>query len=341
MPEVVCLGEALIDFVAIESGVGVGDASGFVRAPGGAPANVAVGVARLGRSCAFLGKVGDDPFGHFLADTFAGAGVDIGGMVFSEQFRTGLAFVSLTAGGERDFCFFRNPSADMTYAPTELDSTRIASAKIFHFGSISQIDEPSGTTTLAAAEQARSNGTILSYDPNLRPPLWQSLETARQTILETLSLADMVKVSEEELGFLFLNRAPDVTLTEEEREGCIRQFHERYGSVELLMVTRGAQGCCWSTRHGLRGALPGLQVDVVDTTGAGDGFLAGVMLGLLKGDHTTPLALGQIGAEEWWAIFRFANGVGALTTTRKGAIPALPTEAEVSAFLGGNHAPLD
>lgn len=334
MPEVVCLGEALIDFVATESGVGVGDSSGFVRAPGGAPANVAVGVVRLGRECAFLGKVGDDPFGRFLGNTFANAGVDIGGMVFSQEYRTGLAFVSLGVGGERDFCFFRNPSADMTYAPEELDTARIDSAKIFHFGSISQIDEPSGTTTLTAVQRARANGSLISYDPNLRPPLWQSLDAARATILNTIPLADMVKVSEEELGFLFLNHAPDAGLTDEEREGCMRLFHEHYPTVQLLMVTRGANGCCWSTAQELKGSLEGFKVESVDTTGAGDGFLAGVMVKLLQKGSATPSALRKIEAEEWQAIFRFANGVGALTTTRKGAIPALPTEAEVIAFLG-------
>ncbi len=334
MPEVVCLGEALIDFVATESGVGVGDSPSFVRAPGGAPANVAVGVARLGRACAFLGKVGDDPFGRFLGKAFQEAGVDIGGMVFSSEFRTGLAFVSLGAGGERDFCFFRNPSADMTYTPAELDTTRIDSATIFHFGSITLIDEPARTTTLTAVQRARANGTLVSYDPNLRPPLWQSLDIARSTILETLSLADMVKVSEEELGFLFLNRPPDAPLTDDELNTCMRRFHEAYGSVELLMVTRGARGCCWSTRRGLQGALAGLEVVAVDTTGAGDGFVAGVMVGLLKRGYTTPSALEKVSAEEWKSLFWFANGVGALTTTRKGAIPALPTQAEVLAFLG-------
>lgn len=333
MADVVCLGEALIDFVATESGVSVGESTGFVRAPGGAPANVAVGVSRLGRTSAFLGKVGSDPFGRFLAQTFREAGVDTGGMVFSPEYRTGLAFVSLAASGERDFCFFRNPSADMTYHPKELDTTRITSSKIFHYGSITLIEEPARSTTLAAVQKARASGNLISYDPNLRPPLWQSLDTARKIILETLLFADMVKVSEEELGFLFLGNAPDTPLSHEEREACITAFHENYGTVELLMVTRGDQGCVWSIANGIRGVLPGFSVSAVDTTGAGDGFVAAVMVQFLERNITTAKALLELSVEDWNAVFRFANAVGALTTTRKGAIPALPTQAEVAEFL--------
>ncbi len=335
MSVVVCLGEALIDFVSMESGVTVGDSPGFVRAPGGAPANVAVGVARLGQTSAFLGKVGDDPFGHFLADTFAGAGVDTGGVVFSKTERTGLAFVSLAANGERDFCFFRNPSADMTYLPSELDTERISACTIFHYGSITLIDEPARTTTLTAVQQAKAQGKLISYDPNLRPPLWSSLDVARKTILETIPLADMVKVSEEELGFVLLGNSPDKALTSEEVEACGAEFMGRFTPVSLLCVTRGAKGCAWWTRNGDSGSAAGLPVTAVDTTGAGDGFIAAVMVGLLERNVTTAEAIFALPQEMLAEIFSFANAVGALTTTRKGAIPALPTLAEVAAFRNG------
>lgn len=333
MSEVVCLGEALIDFVASESGVTVGESSGFVKAPGGAPANVAVGVARLGHSSTFLGKVGEDPFGRFLAETFAGAGVDTGGMVFSTTERTGLAFVSLAASGERDFCFFRNPSADMTYIPAELDTARISACTIFHYGSITLIDEPARTATLTAVQQAKSEGKLISYDPNLRPPLWRTLEEARETILETIPLADMVKVSEEELGFLLKRNSPDAALTADEVEECGVEFMARFATVSLLCVTRGAKGCAWWTRGGEHGSLSGFAVTAVDTTGAGDGFIAAVMVGLLERGATTAGRLASLDAETLRALFSYANAVGALTTTRKGAIPALPTLAEVAAFL--------
>lgn len=333
MPDVVCLGEALIDFVATESGATVGEALGFVKAPGGAPANVAAGVAKLGRSSAFLGKVGDDPFGRFLADAFASAGVDTGGMVFSKTERTGLAFVSLAANGERDFCFFRNPSADMTYLPEELDAARISACAIFHFGSISMIDEPARTATLAAVQQAKSEGKLISYDPNLRPPLWRTLEQARETILETIPLADMVKVSDEELGFLLNGNSPDAALSDDEAEALSAELMARFSTVSLLCATRGAKGCLWRTRGGEQGFLPGFAVEAIDTTGAGDGFIAAVMVALLERNLTTSNRLASLDAETLRAIFLYANAVGALTTTRKGAIPALPTRSEVERFL--------
>ena len=335
MAEIVCLGEALIDFVAAESGVGVGEASSFLRAPGGAPANVAVGVARLGRSSAFLGKVGDDPFGRFLQQTFAAAGVDTGGMVFDPAHRTGLAFVSLEANGERDFCFFRNPSADMTYAPAELDRDRIRAGCIFHYGSITLIDQPAQTTTLAAIETARAAGLLLSYDPNLRPPLWPSLAEARNTILETVPLADVVKLNAEELVFLMTDndRFPVANVSKEECHTLAEQFRRRFPTVRLLAVTRGAHGShiAWGVDQSLE--TPGVEVQAVDTTGAGDGFVAALLSGLLKHDLANPDALIRPSLDLLTQIVKQANVVGALTTTRKGAIPALPTRAELDDFL--------
>jgi fructokinase len=333
MAEVVCMGEALIDFVAAESGVGVGEASGFVRAPGGAPANVAVGVARLGRTSAFLGKVGDDPFGRFLERTFAGAGVDTGGMVFDPRHRTGLAFVSLKEDGERDFCFFRNPSADRTYRREDLDFARIAGGQIFHFGSITLIDRITRTATRAAIEIARSAGLLISYDPNLRPSLWPDLVTARKGILRAAKYADIVKVSAEELVFLVTDAdtfpvEPDpITAV----AGYAVRLIGRCPNIELLVVTLGAQGCYWRGWGG-RGRLPGWPVSAVDTTGAGDGFVAGMLTGLLEQGVTDRERLRAIQAESLKAIFEKANAVGALTTTQKGAIPALPTAAQVAEF---------
>ncbi|HHX40894.1 MAG TPA: fructokinase, partial [Armatimonadetes bacterium] len=160
--DVICLGEALIDFVALQSGVSLTEAESFQKAAGGAPANVAVGIARLGARAAFIGKVGDEPFGRFIQHTLERDGVDTTGMVFSSEYRTGLAFVSLTATGERDFVFFRNPSADMTFTPEELREELFPRAHIFHYGSITLIDEPARSTTLRAAELARDAGALLS-----------------------------------------------------------------------------------------------------------------------------------------------------------------------------------
>ena len=334
MAEIVCLGEALIDFVAAESGVGVGEASSFLRAPGGAPANVAVGVARLGRSSAFLGKVGDDPFGRFLEQTFAAAGVDTGGMVFDPERRTGLAFVSLAADGERDFCFFRNPSADMTYAPQELDRDRIRAGRIFHYGSITLIDHPACITTLEAIDTARAAGLLLSYDPNLRPALWPSLAEARTTILTTVRHADVIKLNEEELVFLMTddNTFPAATLSGEACRAMAQEFHRCYQPC-LLVITRGAKGshACWGDEAFLD--TPGMPVNAIDTTGAGDGFVAALLTGLLDHDLATSKALLDPPRDVLGRILGRANAVGALTTTRKGAIPALPTRAEINSRL--------
>ena len=202
MFDVIACGELLIDFVSTESGVTLAAAPAFKKAAGGAPANVAVGVARLGYRAGFLGQVGEDDFGHFLADTLAEAGVDTGGLRFSAEARTALAFVSLRADGERSFMFYRHPSADMLWRPEDVDAGYAAGTRIFHYGSISLIGEPSRSATLAALGHARAAGALISYDPNLRLALWPSAEAARAGMLAGWQHADLAKVSEEELAFL-------------------------------------------------------------------------------------------------------------------------------------------
>ncbi len=315
MCEIVTLGELLIDFVPTVSGVSLINAPAFKKAPGGAPANVAAGLAKLGTSCAFLGKVGNDAFGVFLKETLEAEGVNISGLVFSDKARTALAFVSLRADGEREFMFYRHPSADMLYEPHEVATDLIKNAQFFHFGSISLISEPSRSATHAALETARENGVTVSYDPNLRLALWPSPEAAKAGMLSIWDQADLIKVSEDEL--FFLTGTDDLDLAVE------RLWHER---LRLLVVTLGKQGCRYFTRH-FKGEVPGFAVEAVDTTGAGDGFVAGLIMGLLK--H--PQAWTE--ENELRAVCRFANAVGALTTTQRGAIPALPTLEQVNAFL--------
>ena len=179
MADAICLGELLIDFVPTVTGVNLIEAPAFIKAAGGAPGNVAVGLARLGVRSAFMGKVGDDPFGHFLANTLAEVGVDVSPLRFSAEARTALAFVSLRADGEREFMFYRHPSADMLFTPREVDVDAIQHAKLLHFGSISLIGEPSRSATLYAVDAARAAGCLVSYDPNLRLPLWPDAEAAR------------------------------------------------------------------------------------------------------------------------------------------------------------------
>ncbi len=315
MPDVITLGELLIDFVPATSGVTLIEATSFKKAAGGAPANVAAGVAQLGHSSGFIGKVGNDAFGHFLAQALRDAGVDVSQLHFSDEARTGLAFISLRADGEREFMFYRHPSADMLHKPEEIDPPYIQSAKVFHYGSISLISEPARSATLHAIEIARAAGLLLSYDPNLRLALWPDAEAAQAGILLALPYADIVKISAEELEFL--------TGTGDLLAGSCKLWQPNH---KLMIITRGKHGCAYFTMA-FSGEVAGFSAETVDTTGAGDGFVAGLLKGLLD----TPEALAD--ERRLRDICRYANAVGALVTTARGAIPALPTHARVAAFL--------
>jgi fructokinase len=306
---IVSFGELLIDFVALETGVSVGEASGFSKAPGGAPANVAVAVSRLGHDSAFIGQVGDDPFGHYLADVLDAEGVDVRGLRFSTEARTTLAFVSLTGEGERDFVFFRHPSADMLFRADQVALEVLAGRKIFHFGSITLIGDPSRSATLMAAQAAHTRGMLISYDPNLRLSLWPSSDAAREGMMRGMNFAHVVKLSEEELEFL--TGSQDVS-------PLWRQ------ETQVIAVTRGSKGATLYTRKG-RHEVPGFSVRTLDTTGAGDGFMAGMLVGILERQENYLAQMAEIG--------RFANAVGALATTQYGAIPALPSRMAVDNFM--------
>jgi fructokinase len=236
MADVICLGEMLIDFVATVSGTTLEDAPAFQKAPGGAPANVAVGLSRLGLKAAFMGKVGDDPFGHFLADTLAAAGVDVGSVRFAKEARTALAFVSLGADGEREFTFYRHPSADMLWSPDEVDADLIRGAKLVHFGSISLIGEPSRSATLRAVELAEEASILVSYDPNLREALWSSAAEAKAGMRLGWPRANIVKISEEEARYL----TGESDLVRAGRG----LWHDR---LRLMAITLGCNGCIYLT----------------------------------------------------------------------------------------------
>ncbi len=315
MADAICLGELLIDFVPTVTGAGLIDAPAFVKAPGGAPGNVAVGLARLGVPSAFMGKVGDDPFGHFLANTLAEAGVDVSPLRFSTEARTALAFVSLRADGEREFMFYRHPSADMLFAPEEVDADAIKGAKLLHFGSISLIGEPSRGATLHAVDAARAAGCLVSYDPNLRLPLWPDVTAARDGMLLGLKKAHVVKLSDDESEFLTGLRDLDAA-----RQAL---WHDE---LKLMVITRGRAGCVYFT-PAFSGTVESFPVEAVDTTGAGDGFVAGLLQGLLADPATVQ---DEARLRE---LCRFANAVGALATTQRGAIPALPERERVRDFL--------
>ncbi|XP_020586062.1 probable fructokinase-6, chloroplastic isoform X2 [Phalaenopsis equestris] len=264
---VVCFGEMLIDFVPTTSGLSLSEASAFKKAPGGAPANVAVGIARLGGQSAFIGKVGEDEFGYMLADILKKNNVNSEGLRFDPGARTALAFVTLRSDGEREFMFYRNPSADMLLEEGEIDFDIIRKAKIFHYGSISLITEPCKSAHVAAAKTAKDAGVLLSYDPNLRLPLWPSAESAREGILSIWDTADIIKVSEEEISFLTRGENPY-------DDGVVRKlFHP---NLKLMLVTEGPNGCRYYSKD-FNGRVHGLKVETIDTTGAGDAFVAGLL----------------------------------------------------------------
>jgi len=315
MPAVISHGEMLIDFVSTVSGVSLIEAPSFLKAPGGAPANVAVGLARLGVSAGFMGQVGDDAFGHFLAQTLRENNVDVSALRFSREARTMLAFVSLRVDGERDFMFYRHPSADMLYSAADVDAEYIRSAQAFHFGTISLISEPARSATLQAVKIAHEAGLLISFDPNLRLNLWPDADAAREAMQSGGSLAHVIKVSEEELEFL--GQTDDLT------QAACKLWHD---DLRVLIITRGKAGCRYVTAA-FNGEVTGFDVAVTDTTGAGDGFVAGLLKGLLAQPDA------HLDKDRLRVICRYANAVGALTTTRRGAIPALPTAEQVEAFL--------
>lgn len=317
---VVCFGELLIDFVPTVGGLSLADAPAFKKAPGGAPANVACGIAKLGANAAFIGKVGDDEFGYMLADVLKDQKVETKGIRFDAQARTALAFVTLRADGEREFMFYRNPSADMLFEVNELDIDLIKQASIFHYGSISLITEPSRSTHMEAMRIAKEAGALLSYDPNLREPLWPSKEAAKEGIKSIWDEADIIKISHEEVIFL----------TGGDPKDDVANMKMLHPGCKLLLVTEGPDGCRYYSPK-FQGQVGGFKVQVVDTTGAGDAFCAGILSQIAS---SPDIIEDEAKLRE---ALSFANACGAITTTERGAIPALPDKETVSRLLSTPH----
>jgi fructokinase len=319
MNDVVALGELLIDFTPY--GISESGNSLFERNPGGAPANVAVALSKLKNKTAFIGMVGNDEFGTFLKNVLEDNGVNTVGLKFNNKVNTTLAFVHLKSNGDRNFSFYRNPGADMMITTNDIDFDIIGSSKVFHFGSLSLTDEPSRSAALAAVKFAKNNGIIISYDPNLRPQLWKSLELAKEMIVLGLDFADILKVSEEELEF--------ITGTKELNEGTDILFN---AGIRLIMVTLGEKGCFYRYEGGF-GLVEAFKVNAVDTTGAGDAFLGAVLHKLSDSSINQIVNMKKAEMEE---VIKFANAVGALVTTKKGAIPAMPAMDEIDGFIKEN-----
>ncbi len=322
--DIVCLGELLIDLFPAEVGRRLVEVSAFHPKPGGAPGNVAVAARRLGLASAFIGKVGDDAFGHFLIDTLAAEGVETRAIHLDDEARTTLAFIALPDPHHAEFVFYRNPGADTRLRQDELDEALLRQARALHVGSLSLVAEPSRAATLRAVAIARAAGALVSFDVNYRPSLWPSPEAAVRAIHDLLPLAHVVKVNEDELSLLTGDDDPDA------------------GGAALLatgpalaVITLGARGSAYRSAAAA-GFVPGFAVQTVDAIGCGDAFMAGVLVGLLGGAGDEPLSR-HLDDATLRPILRYANAVGALTATRPGALPALPTAAEVKAFLITNY----
>ena len=312
MFDLVALGETLIDFTP--SGTNEQGMTLFARNPGGAPANVLAMNAILGGKTAFIGMVGQDAFGDFLESTMQKAGIDVSGLVRSKDAPTTLAFVQLDEKGDRSFSFYRKPGADVCLAPEDVDVDLLTGCRVFHFGAVSLTDEPARSATLFAAKEAKKAGALISFDPNYRPPLWESEGAARQAMTEALPLADILKVSDEEAALL-----TGTTAIEQAGRALLD------AGAALVLITGGEKGAFFMTDN-VMGAAPAFAVNAVDTTGSGDAFV-GALLYRLRGLDRE--AIGALSREELTDAVTFASAAGGLTAEKKGAIPAMPGGAAI------------
>ena len=316
MYDVAALGELLIDFTCLST-----DADGYptmAAHPGGAPANYLAALTKFGAKTAMIGKVGSDAFGRLLIKTLKGTGIDTRGMLVSDDVFTTLAFVPLDDSGDREFSFARKPGADTQLRFDEIDLSVIDASKVLHFGTLSMTNEPARDATYKAVEYAAGHGKLISFDPNLRKPLWDDLDEAKRQMLWGLRHADVVKISDEETEFLF-SLAP---------EEAAKHIIDSFG-VRLVYVTCGAEGCFYRTKtaSGFVKALSGIAVK--DTTGAGDIFGGSAMYGLLRAGGVPE----KLTAEELENIVSFACASAGLSTTKAGGISSVPELGEVEAAM--------
>ena len=316
MYDVVTLGELLIDFT--QNGYSSQGNGMFEANPGGAPGNVLAMLNRLGHKTAFIGKVGEDYFGHLLADTLKEVGIDTKGLVFDKDVRTTLALVHTFPDGDRDFSFYRNPGADMMLTPEEVPEEMFEGTRPFHFGTISMTDEPVRSATMRALELAKKHGCLISFDPNLRPPLWKSMDEARAQVLEGLGWCQILKISDNEIQWL--------TGCEDFDEG-VDWIRGRF-DIPLILVSMGKEGSRAYYGGAVAEAAPFITSDTVETTGAGDTFCGCVLSYILN--H----GLEGLTEAELKEMLTFANGAASRITTRKGALKVMPTREEVEILLG-------
>ncbi|WP_050183554.1 carbohydrate kinase family protein [Domibacillus robiginosus] len=320
MSTLFAIGEVLIDFIPQQKGQALKDVISFERAPGGAPANVAAAVSKLGGQSAMLTKLGSDAFGDFLLEKLTEAGVETKHIIRTSEANTALAFVSLREDGERDFSFYRKPCADLLMTADEVDGALFHSGDILHFCSVDLVESPMKYAHMKAIDQAKQHGALVSFDPNVRLPLWEDPDVCRETILAFIPKAHLVKISDEELAF--------ITGISDEKEAITSLFT---GDVKAVVYTRGAAGASLFV-NGKETQADGFSVQVQDTTGAGDAFIGGFLFQLLQAGatpETLSFHLEQYGED----IVRFSNAAGAITAAGKGAISALPSLQQIKQLL--------
>jgi fructokinase len=316
--DVVSSGELLIDMVPLTA---LGGGLNFAAKPGGAPGNAAVGLAKLGRSVAMLSKVGDDAFGRLLTGTIAASGASIEAIVVSQDFRTGLAVVTLDPQGDRDFLFYRENCADVMFTPEEVRDDLIQAARIFHVNSLVLASPVSASAQRHAVRVAQAAGILISVDPNLRPLLWASREAMIAAAREVIAVANILKIGQDELQI--------ITGIDDPRAAIESLWHS---GLQVVAITRGSSGATILTRD-VEVSAPGIAVKVVDTTGCGDSFMAAFLTGLLESDL-------NLSAETLGRIAHFACAAGAITATAPGGMDAMPTRSEVDLFLARQTSPL-
>ena len=314
--DVVALGELLVDFT--QNGLSDQGNLLFEANPGGAPANVLAMLRKLGKRCAFVGKVGKDSFGDMLEKTVREAGIDTRGLKRDAEIPTTLAVVHTFANGDRDFSFYRKPGADILLRSDELDEALLRGCRIFHFGTLSLTDEPCRSATEKAYTLAKEAGALISFDPNLRPPLWKSEADAKAAIEWGLQRCDILKIADNELEFL-------TGETDFDKGAAI--LRGRFPNIRVFNVTAGASGS-YAYYGGSRVFVPACsRGGVIETTGAGDTFCASVLNFVLE--H----GIDGLTDADLTAMLRFANTAAWFVTTKKGAIRSMPERAQVEALL--------
>lgn len=312
--DVIALGELLVDFTM--NGQSEQGNNMFEACPGGAPCNVLALLNKMGKKTAFLGKVGKDQFGTLLKDTITDAGIDASNLVIDDKVNTTLAFVHTFPDGDREFSFYRNPGADMMLTEEEVDPAFIAQTKIFHFGTLSMTHDGVRAATKKAVRAAKDAGCLVSFDPNLRPPLWSSLDLAKEQMEYGFGVCDILKISDNEIRF--------VSGKEDYDEG-IAYLQEKY-NIPMILLTMGKDGSR-AYYKGVRVERPGFTVKAIETTGAGDTF-CGSSLNYIVEHGFDDLTEDQLGE-----LLTFANAAAAIVTTKKGAIRSMPEREEVEALI--------